>query len=74
MQRKKPRVVLQDITNISSSFDNVNKDSSKQTIEATTDGSLTDLSEEDEMSADCDSDYGGCKCVDGFLLYQFYKK
>ncbi|KAJ4891816.1 hypothetical protein Rs2_31564 [Raphanus sativus] len=59
MQRKKPRVVLQDITNISSSFDNVNKDSSKQTIEATTDGSLTDLSEEDEMSADCDSDYGG---------------
>lgn len=61
MQRKKPRVVLQDITNISSSFDNIDRDSSKQTFEATIDGSLTDISEEDEMSEDCEDVIPGCK-------------
>ncbi|CAF2057126.1 unnamed protein product [Brassica oleracea var. botrytis] len=39
------------------------EDSSNQTFEATIDGSLTDVSEDDEMSATYDSDYGGCKCV-----------
>ncbi|CAF1855858.1 hypothetical protein Bca4012_031958 [Brassica carinata] len=58
-QRKKPRTVLQDITNISSSFLNINEDSSNQTFEATIDGPLTDVSEDDEMSAAYDSDYGG---------------
>ncbi|CAN6818925.1 unnamed protein product, partial [Brassica oleracea] len=58
-QRKKPRAVLQDITNISSSFLNINEDSSNQTFEATIDGSLADVSEDDEMSAAYDSDYGG---------------
>ncbi|CAN6804265.1 unnamed protein product [Brassica oleracea var. botrytis] len=33
--------------------------SSNQTFEATIDGSLTDVSEDDEMSAAYDSDYGG---------------
>lgn len=62
-QRKKPRAVLQDITNISSSFLNINEDSSNQTFEATIDGSLTDVSEDDEMSAAYDSDYGGSYVV-----------